>query len=108
MGAFGTSEFENDNALDWVGSVITKPIESVLSSKKPDPDELRAAIGIACILRKAEVYLDKDALKSGLKNLRKLQCNRPWLNMWNDLDKIKTSLRELNANLSVVIGTHPL
>jgi hypothetical protein len=107
MGAFGYTEFDNDTALDWVGATVTCPIEKVLISKNPNPDKLRAAIRIACILQTEKIYVDLDALKTGIKSLEKLQKNKTWVETWDNEEEINESLRILHSKLRFAISSHP-
>lgn len=97
MGAWGYGPFDNDDASDVVASIL-KPILKVSRAKKPEHEEVIAAVHILLIfldskklendIYAAEIWpiVLRDKLKNALND-------QEWIQSWDNPNAVKANIR---------------
>ena len=97
MGAWGHGPFDNDAASDVIDAVL-KPIRKISWSKKPEHEEVIAAVHTLLMFKNIEalesaIYAAeiwptvlRDRLKSALND-------KDWMESWEDPSAVKANIR---------------
>jgi hypothetical protein len=103
MGAWGYGSFENDTAMDFVGSWInSKALKNLASKKKIDHydyDEFRVAAEILVHLHKLDktLWVDQSIIDGLISGLEMAVKDVSWHDTWRDSDGIKKIIRQMRG-----------
>jgi len=113
MGAWGYEAFENDHALDWVGTIISddtwRKIKTALEGH--DHDEIRAAAGMTIAIlsgcNAARPY-QCDIRQIAYDALKRIMWDGKWLDSWDNPNPVITSIQKQLRDLEDIDPSVPL
>lgn len=110
MGAWGTGPLDNDTAADWFYKLetvpVTKMIDDVVFSKKPNPDELRAASWLLSQLAGNgyvyPIFKKENTVKEATNKMLRLASSK-WIDDWNNPEEVRSNLRDEISTLESLL-----
>ncbi len=112
MGAWGYGSFENDSALDFVGSLINeKAIKDLFKSKNKyahNYDEMRITAEILIHLHKIhDLWIEQETIDGLILGLEKCVADDEWFESWRDerdAKLLKKQIKKFIKNLQSITG----
>jgi hypothetical protein len=83
MGAWGTGPFDNDDAADFIGDVLMRPVDGVNSNSRGRSYELARCVAALVLVSHGTDILGGPGLTPVLRALTRIRSDEDWLRQWN-------------------------